>query len=462
MPIQLSRIIRQILTYLRLIFIQFNLQYFLQALSLSFKHRKHGFFKITDRRHHHHKHHRRSKDPNSSVPMDDPMDRLVALNVDEVLLDCLEDELPSVTFDGELPGSEPLELVDNYNLCDAMLLCTSRKTRPRPFLRTPSTSSGCSTLDAKDKSGFDEPVSPRRTAVLNRLMSSSSPKRKSKTSSSSQQPDNSVEDENVTKEEDSSSEYTSACETLSVASSAPNDRRSKKTKKERKPKISTSSQQSSAKVLIVPRVTLKVPPMSARNRKPVTAKGGKRIKQQPLSVGKKGRLIPAKKTITARGKSLAKRPRNIRSPKNRQNVKIRRRKSIRHSDDDEEEDEESGTDSHEVFQLAPSKNLKLIVRKKRVPPQRQASISSATTTIKIRKRLPIRHKKEKVEVDDENSNEGDESDDEEDESGGSDDDEEEVDSDEEENSEEEEEEPVRESLRLKTKKKVTVSRRRKR
>ena len=140
---------------------------------------------ITDRRHHHHKHHRRSKDPNSSVPMDDPMDRLVALNVDEVLLDCLEDELPSVTFDGELPGSEPLELVDNYNLCDAMLLCTSRKTRPRPFLRTPSTSSGCSTLDAKEKSGFDEPVSPRRTAVLNRLMSSSSssPKRKSKTSS---------------------------------------------------------------------------------------------------------------------------------------------------------------------------------------------------------------------------------------------------------------------------------------
>ena len=64
-----------------------------------------------DRRHHHHKHHRRSKDPNSTVPMDDPMDRLVALNVDQVLLDCLEEELPSVTFDGELPGSEPLELV---------------------------------------------------------------------------------------------------------------------------------------------------------------------------------------------------------------------------------------------------------------------------------------------------------------------------------------------------------------
>ena len=216
---------------------------------------------------------------------------------------------------------------------------------------------------------------------------------------------------------------------------------------------------------VVPRVTLKVPPMSARNRKPVTAKGGKRIKQQqqrPMAVGKKGRLTPAKKTLS-RGKSLTKRPRNIRSPKNRQNVKIRRRKSIRHSDDDdEEEDEESGTDSHEVFQLAPSKNLKLIVRKKRVPPQRQASISSATTTIKIRKRLPIRHQKEKVDVDDENSNEGDESDDEEDESGGSDDDEEEVDSDEEQDSEEEEEEPVRESQRLKTKKKVTVGRRRKR
>lgn len=52
----------------------------------------------------HHKHHRKSKDLNTSFLSDDPIDRLVAANVDEILLDCLEDELPSVMINNELPG----------------------------------------------------------------------------------------------------------------------------------------------------------------------------------------------------------------------------------------------------------------------------------------------------------------------------------------------------------------------
>ena len=50
----------------------------------------------------------------------DPMDRMVASNVDSVLLECLEDEVPSVTFDEEVPGAEPLELVENFHKCNSM------------------------------------------------------------------------------------------------------------------------------------------------------------------------------------------------------------------------------------------------------------------------------------------------------------------------------------------------------
>jgi hypothetical protein len=389
------------------------------------------------RHHHHHKHHRRTnKDQN--VPMDDPMDRLVASNVDEVLLDCLEEELPSVTLDGELPGSEPLELVENYNLCDAMLLCSSRKTRPRPFLRTPSTSSS-STLDAKEKQNDESP----RTAVLNRLVTLP-PKYKSKSSTREQ---NVEVDDDVAKEEDSSSEYTSACETVSVASSA--QVRNKKKKRNLSPakNNSASPRRNSGNGKTVPKVTLKVPSNSSpKGRKTVRGgKVGKVVKQTARpTVGKKGRIVPAKKTLT--------RKTPIKGRNNRNNLKIRRRIPIRKSDDDDDEDEEededdeSEPDSHEVFQLAPSssKNLKLIVRKKKgAPPTRKASL-------KIQKplRIPIRRKKEESD----NSNE--ESDEDDDESDDSDEDLESiVDS---------EDEPVRESLRIKTRKTVAVKRRKNR
>jgi hypothetical protein len=103
-----------------------------------------------------------------------------------------------------------LELVETYNECDAMILCSSRKTRPRPFLRTPSTSSS-STFDTKEKHADDL----HRAATKNRFAARSpSPKRKSV--------DEDADAETVAadaKEEDSSSESTSASDTISVASS---------------------------------------------------------------------------------------------------------------------------------------------------------------------------------------------------------------------------------------------------
>ena len=65
---------------------------------------------------------------------DDPMDRLVASNVDPVLLDCLEDELPSVAIDEEMPGSEPLELLANYQYCESMAKCGNFKWTRRKSL----------------------------------------------------------------------------------------------------------------------------------------------------------------------------------------------------------------------------------------------------------------------------------------------------------------------------------------
>ena len=61
----------------------------------------------------------------------EPLDQLVADNVDPLLLDCLEDELPTV------PGpllepvlSSPLQLLETYSLCRSMKECNSRWLRP--------------------------------------------------------------------------------------------------------------------------------------------------------------------------------------------------------------------------------------------------------------------------------------------------------------------------------------------
>ena len=325
----------------------------------------------SDKRHHHKHHHRANKD--TMFPMDDPMDRLVACNVDEVLLDCLEDELPSVTLDGALPGSETLELVEKYNECDAMSLC-SRKMRPRPFLRTPSTSS-TSTLDAKEKPPND----------LNREEVKLRPQKLEE--------EEEPEMVEAKEEEDSSSDD----DVISVASSEPIATIKKKKKtfkipaKTKTKLVGKVQQQQQPPHLVVPKLQLKVIPKSRKVVVGTTLNTNKKT----LVVKKAVTRGPKKASPTSKGRG------------GRSNAPSK--KFVVDLEDDEDEDEvdevdDSDDDSHEVFQLSPSssKNLKLIVRKKRVCRVRQKAAP-------LRKpiRVPIRRKK----VEDDNSSEDDSDDD---------------------------------------------------
>merc|ERR1719186_481928 len=60
-----------------------------------------------------------------------PMDLIVARAVDGVLLDCLEDELPTVPFDDCVPGSDIMSLLSDYKSCDSMAVCNARWLRPK-------------------------------------------------------------------------------------------------------------------------------------------------------------------------------------------------------------------------------------------------------------------------------------------------------------------------------------------
>merc|ERR1719286_110775 len=57
------------------------------------------------------------------LPGYEPLDQLVADNVDPVLLDCLEDELPTVPSP---PIEDPLEMLNTYSTCTSMSVCNSR------------------------------------------------------------------------------------------------------------------------------------------------------------------------------------------------------------------------------------------------------------------------------------------------------------------------------------------------
>ncbi len=101
------------------------------------------------------------------IPVEEPMDRLVASNVDPVLLDLLEEECPSVPIDDEVPGSQPLELLSSYENCDSISKCSRRMSRlmeggggaEQPRSKRGST-------DARESSAEAE-----KSAPLNRLKS---------------------------------------------------------------------------------------------------------------------------------------------------------------------------------------------------------------------------------------------------------------------------------------------------
>ena len=87
----------------------------------------------------------------------EPLDQLVADNIDPVLLDCLEDELPTVPGPLlELTLSSPLDILDNYSSCKSMSVCNSRWLRPNN-----KDSIGSAKKDVKNKKVVD-PLKPKK------------------------------------------------------------------------------------------------------------------------------------------------------------------------------------------------------------------------------------------------------------------------------------------------------------
>ena len=90
----------------------------------------------------------------------EPLDQLVADNIDPVLLDCLEDELPTVP--GPLLESTlttPMELLDTYTTCKSMSVCNSRWLRPNNRDSVQSAKK-----DSKNKRNVD-PSKPKRVFI---------------------------------------------------------------------------------------------------------------------------------------------------------------------------------------------------------------------------------------------------------------------------------------------------------
>jgi hypothetical protein len=85
------------------------------------------------------------------------MDLIVARAVDGVLLDCLEDELPTVPFDRCVPGSDIMSLLSDYKSCDSMAVCNARWLRPKCGGAQPSQSLAAN----KEKSRRVSPARPK-------------------------------------------------------------------------------------------------------------------------------------------------------------------------------------------------------------------------------------------------------------------------------------------------------------
>ena len=65
------------------------------------------------------------------------LDQVVADHVDGVLLEYLEDELPTIAFHSDSSSSDVLNLVNTYQNCNSMNVCNSRWLRPsRPSLQS--------------------------------------------------------------------------------------------------------------------------------------------------------------------------------------------------------------------------------------------------------------------------------------------------------------------------------------
>ena len=98
------------------------------------------------------------------------LDRLVDTNIDPMFLDCLEDELPSVTFDDK--PADPTDLVETYENCTSINLLGRKKKKSLTLTpKVTSTIPETNLLDSNSKSS-ENLTSPNdiSSTILRRLL----------------------------------------------------------------------------------------------------------------------------------------------------------------------------------------------------------------------------------------------------------------------------------------------------
>lgn len=241
--------------------------------------------------------------------------QLIDTNIDPMFLDCLEEELPSVTFDEEPPDA--LDLVANYEKCtnlDREMFKKKRKSKviERP---EPEPEESCHSKD------------PQST-ILRRLLTSDSIKANKKAKTLGPPP---AKPKKIPVEADSSSECNSAFETASVASSTTVRRRKRNMTGFPSPKKKKkNSEKVAKKTPITPQLT----------KKPQNNKKAKSVQLQ-LKVNKNGLSLqkPTKVLKKVNGK-------NQKKVENVKPIRRYRTLDIDHIPSSEDDDDIDDDDDH--------------------------------------------------------------------------------------------------------------------
>lgn len=122
---------------------------------------------------------------NTNSNVSNGVDRIVDTNVDPVFLDCLEDELPSVTFDDPNRSiNDPMEWIGTYDQCTSINLFSNSKGKNKKFssrggsMMSPQAASISekqrdSSLDTNDDDNIPVNVDPKcQPTILRRLLTS--------------------------------------------------------------------------------------------------------------------------------------------------------------------------------------------------------------------------------------------------------------------------------------------------
>ena len=122
---------------------------------------------------------------NTNSNVSNGVDRIVDTNVDPVFLDCLEDELPSVTFDDPNRSiNDPMEWISTYDQCTSINLFSNSKGKNKKFssrggsMMSPQAASISekqrdSSLDTNDDDNIPVNVDPKcQPTILRRLLTS--------------------------------------------------------------------------------------------------------------------------------------------------------------------------------------------------------------------------------------------------------------------------------------------------